>query len=121
MDDDTPLDYGRWQVTGEERDRFAFRTPTLRSVVQSGPWMHNGAYDSLQEAVRHHLDPESALRNYTGSHLPPELRATVQNEPVTVRAILRTLDPLLQDPTRLSAREIEQLLAFMQALAPDER
>lgn len=120
-DDDVPLDYGRWQVTGEERDRFAFGTPTLRSVVHSGPWLHNGAYSSLQEVVRHHLDPEAALRNYTGSHLPPDLRATVQNEPVTVRAILQTLDPLLQDPTHLSAREIERLIAFMQALAPDER
>jgi cytochrome c peroxidase len=120
-DGDVPLDYGRWQVTGEERDRFAFRTPTLRSVVHSGPWLHNGAYDSLQDVLHHHLDPETALQNYTGSHLPPELRGTVQNEPVTVRAILQTLDPLLQDPPTLSAREMEQLLAFMQALAPDER
>lgn len=114
--DDAPLDYGRWQVTGEEADRFAFRTPPLRHVAVTGPWLHNGAYDSLEDVVYHHLNPEQALRTYEGAHLPPQLQATLQNEPVTVEAILRTLDPALRNERRLNERQLGQIVSFLEAL-----
>lgn len=44
-------DEGRYLVTGEERDRFAFRTPTLRNVAVTYPYFNNGSIDSLEEAV----------------------------------------------------------------------
>ncbi len=119
-DEDAPLDYGRWHVTGDEQDRFAFRTPPLRNVTRTGPWLHNGAYDSLEDVVRHHLDPEAMLRAYDGSHLPLGLGTTLQNEPVTMDAILRTLDPLLQNEGRLSGEEIGQIVAFLEALEGGE-
>lgn len=115
-DEDAPLDYGRWHVTGVEADRFAFRTPPLRNVALTGPWLHNGAYASLEEVVRHHLAPKRALRAYDGAHLPEELRATLQNAPVTLEAILATLDPLVQEERRLSAREIGEVVAFLEGL-----
>ena len=107
-------------MTGDEQDRFAFRTPPLRNVTRTGPWLHNGAYDSLEDVVRHHLDPEAMLRAYDGSHLPLGLGTTLQNEPVTVDAILRTLDPLLQNEGRLSGEEIGQIVAFLEALEGGE-
>ena len=115
-DEDAPLDYGRWHVTGNAADRFAFRTPALRGVALTGPWLHNGAYDSLEEVVRQHLDPPRALRGYDGASLPPNLRATLQDEPVTIKAMLQTLDPLLAEPRRLSAREVDEIVAFLKAL-----
>jgi len=115
-DEDAPLDYGRWQVTGEESDRFAFRTPQLRQVALTGPWLHNGAYDSLEDVVRQHLDAEAALRAYDGAHLPEALRAMLQNEPVTLAAILQTLDPLLREHRALSDREVKEIVAFLRAL-----
>ena len=50
-------DYGRENVTGHPADRYKFRTPSLRNVVLTGPWGHDGAYDSLRAVVEHHLDP----------------------------------------------------------------
>ena len=44
-------DEGRFVVTGEERDRFAFRTPTLRNVAVTYPYFNNGTVDDLSEAV----------------------------------------------------------------------
>ena len=44
-----PYDFGRYAETGVPDDRFAFRTPPLRNVALTGPWMHNGAYSNLEE------------------------------------------------------------------------
>jgi cytochrome c peroxidase len=111
-----PLDYGRWRVTGVQADRFAFRTPPLRHVAATGPWLHNGAYPSLEEVVRHHLNPEEALRGYDGGHLPPYLHDSLQNEEVTLAAILETLAPAFREPRTLSGREIRQIVAFLESL-----
>lgn len=45
-------DPGRFQVTGNEPDRFFFKVPSLRNVAETGPWFHNGGVDTLPEAVR---------------------------------------------------------------------
>ncbi|MBK5927965.1 cytochrome-c peroxidase [Rhodobaculum claviforme] len=46
-----PTDLGRFVVTGEEHDRYAFRTPTLRNVAVTYPYFHNGSIDTLHDAV----------------------------------------------------------------------
>jgi len=50
MDAEEP-DVGRHRVTEEDKDRGAFKTPTLRDVSQSGPYFHNGSVETLAEAV----------------------------------------------------------------------
>ena len=45
-------DAGRGTVTGEARDMYAFRTPTLRSVSRSAPYFHDGSAATLEAAVR---------------------------------------------------------------------
>jgi len=44
-------DLGRFEVTGLERDRGAFRTPALRNVVLRAPYMHDGSLRSLGAVV----------------------------------------------------------------------
>jgi cytochrome c peroxidase len=44
-------DLGRFVVTGVEADRGAFKTPTIRNVAQSGPYMHDGSQETLLEVV----------------------------------------------------------------------
>jgi len=44
-------DLGRFEVTGEEKDRGAFKTPTMRNVVDSGPYMHDGSQQTLEEVI----------------------------------------------------------------------
>jgi cytochrome c peroxidase len=78
--------------------------------------MHNGAYPTLEAAVNHHLRPAAALRAYDGSHLLPELQGTLQSHPITIAAILETLDPRLSRPVSLTDRELSHLLAFLHAL-----
>ena len=44
-------DEGRGVVTGRAEDRGAFKTPTLREVEHSAPYMHDGSLASLDEVV----------------------------------------------------------------------
>jgi cytochrome c peroxidase len=96
--------------------RFAFRTPPLRNVTLTGPYMHNGAFSTLEDAVRHHLDPEGSLRNYDpAQHLPPELQGTFQDDPNLLNELITTRAPVEPGET-LSDEEYTHLLAFLTAL-----
>lgn len=47
-------DLGRYEVSKEDKDRGAFKTPTIRNVVQSAPYMHDGSQKTLREVVEHY-------------------------------------------------------------------
>jgi cytochrome c peroxidase len=44
-------DLGRYYVTHLERDKGAFKTPSLRSVALTAPYMHDGAFKTLEEVI----------------------------------------------------------------------
>ncbi|HSG16360.1 MAG TPA: cytochrome c peroxidase [Anaerolineae bacterium] len=113
--DDSGLDYGRYLETGDPQDKFAFRTPPLRNVALTGPWMHNGAYTTLEEAVRHHLNAAESLASYDGEHLRPGARQILRNGADVLAELLSTLDPRMESQPYLSNEQFEQLLAFLQA------
>jgi cytochrome c peroxidase len=46
-----PNDLGRFEVTQDPKDRWAFKTPSLRNVALTGPYMHDGSMQSLAEVV----------------------------------------------------------------------
>ena len=48
-------DWGRFAVTGEEKDKGAFKTPTIRNVALSAPYMHDGSLKTLEEVVEHYV------------------------------------------------------------------
>ena len=47
----TGADTGRFKVTGVEADRYAFKTPTLRNVALTAPYMHDGSVSTLREVI----------------------------------------------------------------------
>lgn len=50
MDQEKP-DLGRYDQTKIEKDKGAFKTPTLRNIAASGPYMHDGSQKTLEEVV----------------------------------------------------------------------
>lgn len=44
-------DFGRYNVTGKESDRFKFKVPSLRNVELTAPYFHDGSVETLEEAV----------------------------------------------------------------------
>lgn len=47
-------DLGRQEVTGEPADRYKIRTPSLRNVALTAPYMHDGSLPTLAAVVRHY-------------------------------------------------------------------
>ena len=53
-------DLGRFVVTKDEDDKHVFKVPTLRNIVHTGPYFHDGSIKTLNEAIKlmakHQLD-----------------------------------------------------------------
>jgi cytochrome c peroxidase len=47
----TEADFGRYNVTGREQDRYRFKVPTLRNVAVTAPYFHDGSTSTLNAAV----------------------------------------------------------------------
>jgi cytochrome c peroxidase len=119
MLDEEPLDYGRGRETGRADDRYRFRTPPLRNVALTGPWMHNGAYTTLEAAVAAHNDVFENVDTYDRTQLKPELQSLVLRDETT-RARLRTTLAVDAEPARaLRDDEIADVVAFLEALTSD--
>lgn len=114
--DGAPLDFGFGEVIDQEFYRFAFRVAPLRNVELSAPYMHDGAYATLDAVVRHYNDVPEALRNYDVSQLRADLRASYHGDAATIEAVLATLDGRLVGPLDLTDGEIDDLVAFLEAL-----
>ncbi len=113
------LDFGRFGVTGESQDLFKFRTPALRNVAETGPWMHNGAFSSLEDVIRHHTNPQQSLTSYDpGVQLfQPDLRELVISDEALNEWMLEGVDV---DGGSLDGNRVRLLVAFLQSLsAPD--
>ncbi len=49
--DEMPTDMGRYNVTKNDVDRGAFKTPTLRNIALTAPYMHDGSLKTLKDVV----------------------------------------------------------------------
>lgn len=81
-------DLGRYEMTQNPQDRWKYKTPGLRNIALTAPYMHNGSLSNLDEVIRFY--------NQGG----------VANE---------NLDPLIK-PLQLSETEISDLVDFLQTL-----
>ena len=86
-----PNDLGRYEVTQKPEDRWKYKTPSLRNVSLTAPYMHNGTFATLQQVVEFYN------------------RGGIANE---------NLDPLIR-PLNLTALEITDLTAFLESLTGD--
>jgi len=80
-----PGDLGLYEITQDPADRWKYRTPTLRNVALTAPYMHDGSLATLRDVV--------SFYNAGG----------VENE---------VLDPLIR-PLNLSPHEVDELVAFL--------
>ena len=87
-------DDGRVEVSGDSADQWRYRTPSLRNVALTAPYMHDGSLPDLHAVVTHYNEI-----NIERLHADGE-------------AILR--------PLGLSAAEVSDLVAFLETLSADE-
>ena len=82
-------DVGRFAVTKDPRDWGVFKTPTLREIEHTGPYMHDGSLKTLDEVVEFYNKGGTPNKN---------------------------LDPNMR-PLHLSDQEKQDLVAFLKALS----
>ncbi|MCO7224841.1 cytochrome c peroxidase [Pleionea sp. CnH1-48] len=126
-------DFGRERETGDNRDRYRFRTPTLLNIAVTAPYGHAGAYETLTDVVRHYVNPRGRVDDYFDDNETCDLpqfdsinNCNVNNlypnaENNTNLALNklqqeRNAGTSLFDSPRLNQQETQQLVAFLNAL-----
>jgi cytochrome c peroxidase len=106
LDPSFEADPGRASVTGSPLDSGLFRTPTLRNVALSAPYMHDGRFQTLEEVIEHYnsggvasstIDP---FMKYTtgGLTLAPSQKADLLAFLHTLTDTVFVQNPAFQDP-----------------------
>ncbi|MBL0309772.1 MAG: c-type cytochrome [Bacteroidetes bacterium] len=88
------VNLGRYNVTGEDGDIGKFKTPSLKNIALTGPYMHDGRFKTLEEVIEFY-------------------NSQVRKSP--------SLDPIMSKPSfkyglQLTQQDKNDLLAFLKAL-----
>lgn len=85
----THLDSGRAHITGNPSDRYKFKTPSLRNIEKTAPYMHDGRFYTLDQCLNHYV-------------------SGIVSSP--------TLDPSLIGGISLSTQDKSDIIAFLKTL-----
>lgn len=113
------LDFGREEFTGNQDDRYKFRSSPLRNLQTQPFYFHNGAFNDLEKAVVFHLNPKNNISTYDPSinGVPNDLKYNKAD----MADVMTTLDPLLLKGINLTQNEIDDLVAFLRTGLYDNR
>ena len=107
-------DEGRFRVTGNMADMYAFRTPSLRNIALTAPYGHAGAHRDLRDFLAAHLDPVTGLQTYDpGQAFLPSLPVDDARGFEDFDAIAAAVDV---SPVQMNEAEITAMLAFLDTL-----
>ncbi|MDO9001258.1 MAG: cytochrome c peroxidase [Bacteroidota bacterium] len=83
-------DIGREHITNSPQDKYKFKTPSLRNIAKTAPYMHDGRFNTLQQCLDHYANVKPNLIN---------------------------LDPLLlNNGLPLSSQDKQDIIAFLNTL-----
>ena len=113
-------DVGRMGESDKTEDAYRFRTPSLRNVELTGPYGHNGAFETLEGIIKHHLNPQKSFDQWR----PEEARLVsapwlaqidfvVRQDAREMHRVRSKIDIV---PIQLNSTEIADLVSFMTAL-----
>jgi cytochrome c peroxidase len=89
------LDKGRFDVTKDSNDIGKFKTPGLRNIALTAPYMHNGMFNTLEEVIDFYSNPYDFVE-----------------KPIN-------LDTLMVEPLNLSAQQKGDLINFLHSLTDE--
>ncbi|MCI0508125.1 MAG: c-type cytochrome [Gammaproteobacteria bacterium] len=93
-------DIGRFAVKPVAVTKGAFKTPTLRNVTRTAPYMHNGAYNTLEEVVEHYARGGDDKSNLSPNFKPAKLNYAEKQD------LLEFLKTLESAPAELTYPEM---------------
>lgn len=89
--DSIPVDKGRGRITLKAADDGKFKTPSLRNIARTGPYMHDGRFTNLYQCIQHYN-----LNFYYTPNLATEIKT--------------------QTKGRMNSQDISDLIAFLNTL-----
>ena len=100
-------DLGHYNHTGNLEDLGKFKTPTLREVSKTGPWMHHGHFPSLLDIIEYYNlgNPAPIQEKYLG---------------IGRDSLVPVTSPILKK-LNLSKEEVNALIAFLETLSTKTR
>jgi cytochrome c peroxidase len=85
-------DAGLYNLTNKESDKGKFKTPGLRNIAVTAPYMHNGMFKTLEEVLEYYNNPQKFVSN-----------------PINI-------DDALKQPLGLTDKEKKDIIAFLKTL-----
>jgi len=104
---DAVPDMGLAETTGNPNDIGRFKTPTIRNLALTAPYMHDGRFATLEEVINHYseglvnsptIDPLMKSINQGGVHLMPSEKADLKAFLLTLTDTTIVSNPLFQSP-----------------------
>lgn len=108
-------DFGFENTTSNQGDRYKFRVPSLRNIALTAPYMHNGAFNTLNEVVNHYRNKAQSTNAFTGQNMVQgaDLAPTL----LPTQNVLQTPSQLfLNVPGNLTPQQVNEIVAFLNAL-----
>jgi cytochrome c peroxidase len=88
--DTTLNDYGRGSITHKKEDSLLFKTPSLRNLAFSSPYMHDGRFRKLSQVLHHYAEEIEPYQNISEELKRPMVLTS--DEKVDIIAFLNTLN-----------------------------
>ena len=95
-DGTTLKDKGRYEITQDSSDLGKFKVPGLRNVVLTGPYMHNGMFETLEEVIDYYSNPYDFVKN-----------------PINI-------DTLMVEPLNFTSQQKSDLVDFLHTLTDQQ-
>ena len=85
---------GRYRISHDKKDMGAFKTPSLRNVMLSAPYMHDGRFNTIDEVLDHYSDGVQDVSTTSELVYQREGRAGIalsQSDKAAIKAFLHSL------------------------------
>jgi len=120
-------DTGRFLATKKDADLYAYRTPSLLNVALTGPYGHAGAFASLSDLLKYHVNPsmQAGLYDYSLEQLPQFSGSgfsyvySKRNTELALLAYERQLGSTQSNSQSLDGENEYNLLEFLKTLSDE--
>lgn len=96
-------DKGRQSVTGKPKDAFRFRTPSLRNIARTPPYMHDGSQKTLEDVVTFYYRGVPAT---IPGNLPLDVKPLLDNSFSEISDIVAFLESLSSAPLKITPPQL---------------
>jgi cytochrome c peroxidase len=112
-----PYDQGHFEVTNNLKDIFKYKTPTLRNLEVTSPYMHNGVFNTLAEVIEHYRNPQRSIEEFNTSKMITKNYSEKLIKDIEFlrnsQRISQIDEPTIRKGIEISDQEKEDLIQFL--------